>query len=94
MVTDWFLTFIFKSSTLILDMNKSNNRLGKEARQKIMEFLKREQVTMTISPVSYREIAEAAGISSTSVVDYHLGILEKQGRIERTGQARHIKVKE
>jgi SOS-response transcriptional repressor LexA len=73
-------------------MNKSNNRLGKEARQKIMDFLKREQVT--ISPVSYREIAEAAGISSTSVVDYHLSILEKQGRIERTGQARHIRVVE
>jgi repressor LexA len=34
-------------------------------------------------PPTVREIGEAAGISSTSVVDYNLNVLEKAGRIRR-----------
>jgi repressor LexA len=40
---------------------------------------------------STREIGDACGISSTSIVDYYLEDLERQGRITRTrGIARSI----
>ena len=46
-----------------------------------------------VVPVSIREIAEAMGITSTSVVNYHLEQLEKLGKIKRTdGAARFIKL--
>ena len=42
---------------------------------------------------SYREIAAGVGVSSTSVVGYHLRRLEKRGLIERVaGVARSISV--
>jgi len=37
-------------------------------------------------PPTIREIGKAVGISSTSVVNYHLNKLKKTGRLERDGQ--------
>ena len=64
---------------------------GQQVRDKILDFLKRKQVT--ISPVTFFEIAEEIGGASTSVVTYHLGVLEKEGKIRRDkNKARHIEV--
>jgi len=38
-------------------------------------------------PPTNREIGRAVGIESTGHVDYHLGVLEKKGYIERVGHA-------
>lgn len=38
-------------------------------------------------PPTNREIGKAVGIESTGHVDYHLGVLEKKGYIERVGHA-------
>ena len=37
-------------------------------------------------PASYREIQAACGLSSTSVVSYNLGKLERAGLVTRNGQ--------
>ena len=53
-----------------------------ERQKKILEFL--AQFTRENRyPPSLREIGEAVGISSTSVVNYNLNILEREGYIER-----------
>lgn len=53
-----------------------------ERQKKILEFL--AQFTREKRyPPSLREIGEAVGISSTSVVNYNLNILEREGYIER-----------
>ncbi len=45
-------------------------------------------------PPSVREIAQGVGLGSTSVVDYHLSALEREGRIERTpGIARGLRLR-
>lgn len=55
-----------------------------------MDFLKRNEVT--ISPMSYAEIGQEIGQASASVVKYHLGVLESEGKIKRINKLRGIKV--
>lgn len=50
--------------------------------RKILEFI-REFIDDRDYPPSIRQIQDACGISSTSVVDYNLRILEKHGYIRR-----------
>lgn len=57
------------------------SKQGNEVRESILKFLREKQVT--ISPASIREITDAVGCVSTSVTAYHLGVLEKEGRIQR-----------
>jgi repressor LexA len=53
-----------------------------ERQRRILEFL--EQYTAEHGyPPSIREIGQAAGISSTSVVDYNLRVLEREALIRR-----------
>lgn len=58
----------------------------------VLEYIKKSQVFC--SPVTIREIQDATGISSTSVVNYHLQKLEDFGKIEPRAyyKARAIKV--
>jgi len=53
-----------------------------EKRQRILEFLRRF-ISEYGFPPSIREIQIACGLSSTSVVDYHLRALEQAGHIRR-----------
>lgn len=62
-------------------MVRKSKGLG-ERHQKILEFLRQYQSENQYPP-SIREIGERTGISSTSVVNYYLDQLEKQGLIER-----------
>jgi len=62
-------------------MVRKSKGLG-ERHQKILEFLLEYQRANKYPP-SIREIGEKTGISSTSVVNYYLDQLEKQGLIER-----------
>ena len=50
--------------------------------QSILDFIHEFSVTRRYPP-TIREIGKAAGISSTSVVNYNLNILERKGLIER-----------
>src|SRR5207247_9375172 len=50
--------------------------------RKIFEYI-RDFIDSHDYPPSIRQIQEACGISSTSVVDYNLRILEKSGHIKR-----------
>lgn len=63
---------------------------GDEVRNRIIEYLKGK--VSCISPVSYQDICDDLGISSTSVVSFHLKKLEKQGRIKTRGRFRGIEV--
>ena len=62
-------------------MVRKSKGLG-ERHQKILDFLQDYQRANRYPP-SIREIGEKTGISSTSVVNYYLDQLEKQGLIER-----------
>ncbi|MCC6174815.1 MAG: transcriptional repressor LexA [Chloroflexi bacterium] len=53
-----------------------------ERQRKILTFLERYTVERGYPP-SIREIGQAAGITSTSVVDYNLKALEREGLIRR-----------
>jgi repressor LexA len=53
-----------------------------ERHRKILEFLREYQAENKYPP-SIREIGEKTGISSTSVVNYYLEQLEREGLIER-----------
>ena len=53
-----------------------------EKQQRILEFIQ-EFIGDHDYPPSIRQIQEACKISSTSVVDYNLRILEKEGYIRR-----------
>lgn len=54
-----------------------------ERQQRILEFIRRYSAEQH-RPPTIREIAQAVGISSTSVVNYNLNILERQGYITRS----------
>ena len=56
---------------------------GKLKRKKILKYIKQFIKVHGYAP-SYREIQDACGISSTSVVSYHLNVLEAQGKIDRS----------
>jgi len=62
-------------------MVRKSKGLG-ERHQKILDFLQEYQRANKYPP-SIREIGEKTGISSTSVVNYYLDQLEKNGMIER-----------
>ena len=53
-----------------------------ERQQSILEFI-RDFSARSKYPPTIREIGKSVGISSTSVVNYNLNVLEKQGLIER-----------
>lgn len=53
-----------------------------EKSARVLEVI-REHIALHGYPPSLREIQDAAGISSTSVVSYHLGRLEQAGLVER-----------
>ncbi len=57
-----------------------------EKRQRILDFLYR-YISEHSYPPSIREIQVACGLSSTSVVDYHLRALEQAGHIRRRREA-------
>ena len=62
-------------------MVRKSKGLG-EKHQRILEFIQEYQRKHK-HPPSIREIGESCGISSTSVVNYYLDQLEKNGNIER-----------
>ena len=53
-----------------------------DRQQAILEFIRSFSIT-TKYPPTIREIGKSVGISSTSVVNYNLNVLEKQGHIAR-----------
>lgn len=65
-----------------------------DTRVKVLNYL-RDYIAAHQFPPTVREIAAGVGISSTSVVNYHLRRLAETGRIERIqGAARAIRVVE
>ncbi len=65
-------------------------RNPKPSDQRVLEYLQRYIGQNGYAP-TYRQIAEAAGLSSTSAVNYVLNKLEDQGHITRgRGVARAI----
>ena len=54
---------------------------GDEVRQRILDFVRAHWQLKKCSPTT-REIMTACHISSTSVVDYHLRVLERNGQID------------
>jgi SOS-response transcriptional repressor LexA len=64
-----------------------------ETREDVLKFICRyKRLHDGVAP-TYREIMEAVGITSTSVVKYHLSLLEMEGRIvQGDGSARAIEV--
>jgi len=59
--------------------------LGIDTRERIVAYLRSRQAADAPVLPSYREIMVACGISSTSVVNYHLAKLEQAGMIVRHG---------
>jgi repressor LexA len=56
----------------------------------VLEFIRAFRRRHGYSP-SVREIGEALGISSTSVVSYHIGQLERSGMLQReAGKSRTL----
>src|SRR5512146_2619902 len=53
-----------------------------ERQRRILDFIGRFQQQHGYPP-TIREIGQAAGISSTSVVDYNLKVLEREGLLRR-----------
>ena len=53
-----------------------------ERQRRILDFIARFQQQHEYPP-TIREIGQAAGISSTSVVDYNLRVLEREGHLHR-----------
>lgn len=72
-------------------MNTDLTPAGDAARKKILDFVKVYWLEHRVSP-SNIEIQEGTGISSTSVVDYHLRIMQREGMIytRKKGQTRSI----
>jgi len=65
-----------------------------ERQQRILEFIRRFTLENEYPP-TIREIGEAVGISSTSVVSYNLNILQREGHIIRNKEvSRGIRLKE
>ncbi len=63
-------------------------------RERVLAFL-RDYIAARGFPPTVREIAAAAGLSSTSVASYHLAALEAEGRIQRIpGRSRAIRIVE
>lgn len=54
---------------------------GKNKRTEILEFIK-THISIHGYPPTRMEIGDACGIKSTSVVNYHLGIMQREKMIE------------
>jgi SOS-response transcriptional repressor LexA len=66
---------------------------GKNKRKEILEFIK-GYISEHQYPPTRIEIGEGCGIKSTSVVNYHLGIMVRENMIELDeGVSRGIRVK-
>lgn len=63
---------------------KRTLRTGRMRRERIYQFIVDFKAQHDGNSPSVREIMTAAGITSTSVTDYHLRALERQGRIRLT----------
>ena len=74
-----------------IDMNNYLTPAGQSSRDKILAYVKAYWLENKVSP-SAREIQLACGISSTSVVDYHLRIMQREGVLytHKKGQTRSI----
>lgn len=71
----------------------AQKNLGINTRARIVEYLRARQGEEAPVLPSYREIMVACGISSTSVVNYHLAQLERAGLIIRHGNlARSVRL--
>lgn len=55
---------------------------GIRARLEILDFVEKHYSKLGVAP-TYREIAKACGISSTSVVSYHINIMIERGLLKR-----------
>jgi repressor LexA len=63
-----------------------------DKQQRILDFI-RDFIAREKYPPSYEEIRVALGMSSKSLVDYHLGVLEKKNLItHEPGLTRTLKV--
>ncbi len=62
---------------------------GDKIRQQILDYL--ESKTQFIAPLSYEQIAQELGFASKNTVEYHLKLLEQEGKLELLG-SRTIKV--
>lgn len=62
---------------------RSVEMLRVEKTEAILAYIVRHKLEHDGVAPTVREIVEEAGISSTSVVCYHLGLLEAEGRIRR-----------
>lgn len=71
-------------------MNNHSTK-GNQTREKIMEYLKSQEIL--ICPVSMQEIADAVGLSSTSAVSHHLNELEKMGKVSTPASSGRRKVR-
>lgn len=73
-------------------MPKFPTKGGKEVRKRIVAFIRSYTEKYNLPPTR-REIMEGAGISSTSVVNFHLTFLRKIGAVEwHDGLARYLRV--
>lgn len=57
---------------------------GQATRERILQFIRTRHAEGNLVLPSYREIMDACGVSSTSVVNYHLRRLARDGAIIRT----------
>ncbi len=65
-----------------MPMQPASSDLLTKKRRDILAFIDRTQKSRGYPP-SVREIGEACGLASPSSVQFHLGVLQKQGFIER-----------
>lgn len=73
-----------------MGISRTKNLASREA---IFKFIRSYKCSHDGNSPSLREIMEMCGISSTSVVHYHLDILEQEGRIRLKGfKIRQIEV--
>ena len=67
---------------------------GDDRRERIMLHLQSLSMKGYV-PASFRELAKAVNVASTNTIEYHLNILEEQGRIKRdSNKARMIQIVE
>lgn len=71
---------------------RGSRREARRHTEELLGFIRSYVATHGFGP-TVREIGLAMGMSSTSVVSYHLAILESEGRIRRArGKARTLQI--
>jgi repressor LexA len=78
------LTMGSGDATLLLEQkfNRGDGKMLSQKQERILDFLRRFLDDKDYPP-TVRDIVKGCGISSTSVVDYNLNILEREGYIRR-----------